>query len=83
MKIMWKFIVVMYLIALAGSRGTSATARLKIWRMNNEEKGRMLALQNKLQRGPIPPSEPSRCHNRLNPFAHSYVYSSKTYVACP
>ncbi|CAL9249048.1 unnamed protein product [Arabidopsis halleri] len=80
MRIMWKFIIVMYLIALVGSRGTSATARL---RMKNEDIGRRFALQNKLQRGPVPPSQPSPCHNKLNPLSHSEVYSSHTYVTCP
>ncbi|XP_024011083.1 uncharacterized protein LOC112086405 [Eutrema salsugineum] len=82
MRIMWKFIIVMYFIALVGSRGTSA-ARLAIWRMNKEAIGREFSLQNKLQRGPVPPSQPSQCHHRLSPLSHSDGYSSQSYVACP
>ncbi|XP_019085870.1 PREDICTED: uncharacterized protein LOC109126617 [Camelina sativa] len=81
MRVMWKFIIVMYFIALVGSRGTgAATARL---RMKNEDIGRRFALHNKLQRGPVPPSQPSLCHNKLKPFSRSKVYYSHTYVACP
>ncbi|CAH8384202.1 unnamed protein product [Eruca vesicaria subsp. sativa] len=83
MRIMCKFIMVMYFIALVGSRsGTSAT-RLPIWRMNKEDTGRDFALQNKLQRGPVPPSQPSPCHHRLSPLSHSEVYSAQNDVACP
>nr|VDD30549.1 unnamed protein product [Brassica oleracea] len=43
MRIMWKFIMVMYFIALVGSRGTYA--RLPTWRTNNEDIGRGFDLQ--------------------------------------
>ncbi|KAF8090591.1 hypothetical protein N665_0472s0020 [Sinapis alba] len=79
---MWNFIMVIYFIASVGSRGTS-TARLTIWRMNKEDIQRGFAFHNKLQRGPVPPSQPSQCHHRLSPLSHSKVYSSESYVACP
>ncbi|XP_023638020.1 uncharacterized protein LOC111830426 [Capsella rubella] len=78
-RIMGKFIIVMYfVIAFVGSRGTTAaTARL----MKKEDIGRRFALENKLQRGPVPPSQPSLCHHKLNPFSRSKFYYS--YVSCP
>ncbi|KAF8096278.1 hypothetical protein N665_0313s0044 [Sinapis alba] len=82
MRIVWKFIMVMFLIALVRSRETSA-ARLPIWRMNREDTRRGFALQNKLQRGPVPPSQPSQCHHRLDPLSHSEVHYSQNHVACP
>lgn len=81
MRIMWKFIMVMCFIALVGSRGSSA-ARLAIWMMDKEDVGRGFALRNKLQRGPVPPSQPSQCHHRLSPLSRSEVYYPQ-YVTCP
>ncbi|KAL0692807.1 hypothetical protein Bca4012_059987 [Brassica carinata] len=81
MRIMWKFIMVLYFIALVGSRATSA-ARLAIWIMDKDDVGRVFDLQNKLQRGPVPPSQPSQCHHRLSPLSHSEVYNPQ-YVRCP
>ncbi|XP_033129029.1 uncharacterized protein LOC108872353 [Brassica rapa] len=78
MKTMWKFIIVMYFISV-GPRGTS-TARLTIWRMNEEDIARGFAFHNKLQRGLVPPPQ---CHHRLSSLSHSKVYSSESYVACP
>ncbi|KAL0737382.1 hypothetical protein Bca4012_013592 [Brassica carinata] len=81
MRFMWKFIMVMYLIASVGSRGTSA-ARLTIWKMNKEDIKLGFAFHNKLQRGPVT-SQPSQCHHRLSPLSHSEVYSSESQVSCP
>ncbi|KAL9300626.1 hypothetical protein AtNW77_Chr2g0244301 [Arabidopsis thaliana] len=74
---MWRFILVMCLLALV-ERGTSG--RPPIWQ---KDLGRLHGLHNQLQRGPVPPSEPSLCHNRLNHLSHPEVYSSQTYVLCP
>ncbi|KAL1215145.1 hypothetical protein V5N11_001113 [Cardamine amara subsp. amara] len=74
---MWRLLMVMCLIALLG-RGNSG--RPLLWR---KDLGRLYGLQNQLQRGPVPPSEPSLCHNRVNTLSHPEVYSSQTYVLCP
>ncbi|XP_024014327.1 uncharacterized protein LOC112088252 [Eutrema salsugineum] len=74
---MWRFIIVLYLLALIGN-GTSG--RPAIWR---KDFGRLHGLQNQLQRGLVPPSQPSLCHNRVNTLSHQEVYSSKSYVLCP
>ncbi|CAN8266957.1 unnamed protein product [Cochlearia groenlandica] len=83
---MWKLIMVMYFIALVGSRGALASRATAIWRTNYyiEDVGRGFALVNKLQRGPVPPSQPSQCHHGQNRLSHSDGYSSQSYVAsCP
>ncbi|PIN09514.1 hypothetical protein CDL12_17904 [Handroanthus impetiginosus] len=42
-------------------------------------------LENRLPRGPVPPSGPSPCHNRLDPFKEGKFYSLPpgNDVTCP
>ncbi|KAK4376356.1 hypothetical protein RND71_002652 [Anisodus tanguticus] len=41
-------------------------------------------LQNQLPRGPVPPSDPSPCHNRLDPTFRKYKFSfPQHYIICP
>ncbi|CAF2049416.1 hypothetical protein BRARA_I04437 [Brassica rapa] len=74
---MWRIIMIFYLLALVG-RGNSG--RTPIWR---KDLGRLHGLQNQLQRGLVPPSQPSLCHNRVNTLSHQDAYSSQSYVLCP
>ncbi|MCD7451855.1 hypothetical protein HAX54_013568 [Datura stramonium] len=39
-------------------------------------------LQNQLPRGPVPPSDPSPCHNRLNPTFTKFNFP-QDYIICP
>ncbi|XVF85345.1 hypothetical protein PTKIN_Ptkin17bG0110200 [Pterospermum kingtungense] len=36
-----------------------------------------------LPRGPVPPSGPSPCHNKLDPYTQSQFSFSNDYVMCP
>lgn len=40
-------------------------------------------LQNQLPRGPVPPSGPSPCHNKFDPFKQNKVSFHLDYVICP
>lgn len=42
-------------------------------------------LENQLPRGPVPPSGPSPCHNKLDPFKESKFYYTPDpdYIICP
>lgn len=46
-----------------------------------EEKNYLL--QNQLPRGPSPPSGPSPCHNKLDPFNKNKFSFHLDYVICP
>ncbi|XVF02832.1 hypothetical protein REPUB_Repub04eG0208200 [Reevesia pubescens] len=36
-----------------------------------------------LPRGPVPPSGPSPCHNKLDPYHHQKVSYPNDYIICP
>ncbi|OMO88080.1 hypothetical protein COLO4_20476 [Corchorus olitorius] len=36
-----------------------------------------------LPRGPVPPSGPSPCHNKLGPYSHREFWYPDDYVNCP
>ncbi|WRX16571.1 hypothetical protein QQP08_009058 [Theobroma cacao] len=36
-----------------------------------------------LPRGPVPPSGPSPCHNKLDPYDYRKVSYSNGYIICP
>ncbi|CAN8315058.1 unnamed protein product [Cochlearia groenlandica] len=74
---MWKFTMVLCLLALVGKEITSRPPTMK------NDLDQMRDLQNQLQRGPVPPSQPSLCHNRVNTLSHPEDYYSKLYVLCP
>uniref|UniRef100_A0A2P2IYZ1 Uncharacterized protein n=1 Tax=Rhizophora mucronata TaxID=61149 RepID=A0A2P2IYZ1_RHIMU len=40
-------------------------------------------LENRLPRGPVPPSGPSHCHNKLGPYKHSQLSYVNDYAVCP
>lgn len=49
-------------------------------------KGRVMEtlLKNRLPRGPVPPSGPSRCHNKLDPFnERKFYYLPRNDITCP
>nr|QRG29088.1 IDL3 [Rosa x burboniana] len=39
-------------------------------------------MEAKLPRGPVPPSGPSRCHNKLSPTKNTQLFT-QDYVICP
>ncbi|KAG6715245.1 hypothetical protein I3842_05G241300 [Carya illinoinensis] len=39
--------------------------------------------QSQLPRGPVPPSGPSPCHNKLSPFKHTDSSFPNDYIICP
>lgn len=40
--------------------------------------------ENQLPKGPVPPSAPSQCHNKLSPFKDNKVsFPDDYYIACP
>ncbi|KAI6686091.1 hypothetical protein NL676_032004 [Syzygium grande] len=39
--------------------------------------------ESKLMRGPVAPSGPSKCHNKLSPFHDSSFSFTADYVNCP
>jgi hypothetical protein len=40
--------------------------------------------ENQLPKGPVPPSAPSECHNKLNPFRDNKVsFPDDYYIRCP
>lgn len=48
-----------------------------------KEKDYQSLLQNQLPRGPVPPSDPSPCHNKLDPFNQSDFSFHQDYIICP
>ncbi|XP_019058964.1 PREDICTED: uncharacterized protein LOC109116998 [Tarenaya hassleriana] len=72
----WRTIMVMYLIA----SGTTDARPMMTWKNVGDFR---YSLGNRLQRGPVPPSEPSQCHHRLNPLSHPEVFSPHDFVLCP
>ncbi|KAK4371155.1 hypothetical protein RND71_010630 [Anisodus tanguticus] len=48
-----------------------------------EVKNYQSLLQNQLPRGLVPPSGPSPCHNKLDPFNQSKFSFHLDYVMCP
>ncbi|KAL6295174.1 hypothetical protein ACE6H2_003316 [Prunus campanulata] len=41
------------------------------------------SIQGMLPRGPVPPSGPSPCHNKLSPNRHTEQSYQEDYVICP
>ncbi|KAG5532211.1 hypothetical protein RHGRI_026738 [Rhododendron griersonianum] len=39
--------------------------------------------ENRLPRGPVPPSDPSPCHNKLGPYQQSQLSYTSDFVICP
>ncbi|KAI4313800.1 hypothetical protein L6164_026751 [Bauhinia variegata] len=50
-------------------------------------KGFKMTLESQLPKGPVPPSGPSLCHNKLSPYKYEHKGSSASfpddYIICP
>lgn len=62
---------------------TTIASRVESIRDIKEKNYQSYLLQNQLPRGPAPPSGPSPCHNKLDPFNQNKFSFHLDYVMCP
>ncbi|KAK4608672.1 hypothetical protein RGQ29_002184 [Quercus rubra] len=71
-----RFGVFLFLVLLAMASMGDCIRELKEWDFKSTFEGR-------LPRGPVPPSGPSPCHNKLSPDNQSEYSLPNDYVICP
>lgn len=71
-----RFVVFLFLVLLAMASMGDCIRELKEWDFKSTFEGQ-------LPRGPVPPSGPSPCHNKLSPYNQSEFSLPNDYVICP
>ncbi|KAH7841355.1 hypothetical protein Vadar_028720 [Vaccinium darrowii] len=72
-------LVFFIILAALASQGWCARAM----REHDQERYFKSMLENRLPRGPVPPSAPSLCHHKLDPYQQSQLSYTADYVICP
>ncbi|KAJ6982026.1 hypothetical protein NC653_025203 [Populus alba x Populus x berolinensis] len=72
-----RFVFLLFVIVLAILVSTGRCTR------SIRDAGYYYMLDNRLARGPVPPSGPSPCHHSLDPYSRSESSDADDYVMCP
>lgn len=78
----WKFVVAVIIVGMISSNSSNKCECMRVM------KGFKNTLGTQLPKGFVPPSGPSLCHNKLNPYRYNTASASNfpsndDYVICP
>ncbi|PON98184.1 Transmembrane protein [Trema orientale] len=80
LRIQIHVVVVLVVLALA-ILGSRVRCRRVPWKEMRDQKKSLM--ESMLPRGPVPPSGPSPCHNKLSPLSHTQLSFPDDYIGCP